>query len=91
MVVWYVCTRFPGADATRLMSVAIPTASIDEESEGRSLMPDGLIDELSEQDLVDLVRFLSELGKGEFAIGNQPVVRKWEALLPTKDAPPCCS
>ena len=36
--------------------------------------------------MVDLVRFLSELGKGEFAIGNQPVVRKWQALLATDQA-----
>jgi putative heme-binding domain-containing protein len=66
--------------------VTIPLDSIDQESEGRSLMPEGLIDELSRQDLVDLVRFLSELGKGEFAIGNQPVVRKWQALLATDQA-----
>jgi putative heme-binding domain-containing protein len=66
--------------------VTIPIDSIDEENEGRSLMPEGLIDELSRQDLVDLVRFLSELGKAEFAIGNQPVVRKWQALLATDQA-----
>lgn len=68
----------------RLITIAVN--AIDEEVEGRSLMPKGLVDELSEQDLVDLIRFLSELGKGEFAIGNQPVVRKWEVLLPTSDA-----
>lgn len=66
--------------------LTIPVDTIDEEREGRSLMPDGLADDLSEQDLVDLIKFLSELGKGDFAIGNQPVVRKWQVLLPTNDA-----
>jgi putative heme-binding domain-containing protein len=41
----------------------IPTADIDEESAGTSLMPAGLIDGLSREELADLVRYLSELGK----------------------------
>jgi putative heme-binding domain-containing protein len=41
----------------------IPTADIDEESAGTSLMPAGLIDSLSREELADLVRYLSELGK----------------------------
>jgi putative heme-binding domain-containing protein len=43
--------------------VKIPTADIDEESVGTSLMPAGLIDNLSREELADLVRYLSSLGK----------------------------
>ena len=43
--------------------VKIPTADIDEESVGTSLMPAGLIDGLSREELADLVRYLSGLGK----------------------------
>ena len=43
--------------------VTIPAADIDEESAGTSLMPAGLIDGLSREELADLVRYLSELGK----------------------------
>ena len=43
--------------------IRIPTADIDEESVGSSLMPVGLIDPLSRDELADLVRYLSELGR----------------------------
>jgi putative heme-binding domain-containing protein len=43
--------------------VRVPTAEIDEESIGTSLMPAGLIDPLSREELADLVRYLSGLGK----------------------------
>jgi putative heme-binding domain-containing protein len=43
--------------------IKIPTADIDEESAGTSLMPAGLIDSLSREELADLVRYLSGLGK----------------------------
>lgn len=43
--------------------VKIPTAAIDEESPGTSLMPAGLVDSLSREELADLVRYLSELGR----------------------------
>lgn len=43
--------------------VRIATADIDEESPGASLMPAGLIDGLSREELADLVRYLSELGR----------------------------
>ena len=49
-------------------------------------MPAGLVDSLTRQELVDLVRFLSELGKvGPFAVDNQPRVRRWKQLLWTQD------
>ncbi len=43
--------------------VRVPTAEIDEESIGTSLMPAGLIDSLSREELADLVRYLAGLGK----------------------------
>jgi len=67
--------------------ISIPIKDIDERSPGGSLMPDGLTDTLTRSDLLDLVRFLSELGKvGPYAIGPQRVVRRWQALEPTREA-----
>ena len=54
-----------------------------------SLMPPGLTASLREDEFVDLVRFLSELGKeGEFKTDARPLIRNWSALQPherTKD------
>jgi putative heme-binding domain-containing protein len=67
--------------------VAIPVKDIDERAPGGSLMPDGLTDTLTRGDLLDLVRFLSELGKvGPYAVGPQRVVRRWQTLEPTREA-----
>jgi putative heme-binding domain-containing protein len=67
--------------------VAIPTADIDEEAEGKSLMPQGLTKFLTHQELIDLVRFLSELGKpGPYAIRKTPTVQRWRLLKPTPAA-----
>ncbi len=43
--------------------IVIPKRTIDQRSEGRSLMPEGLVDALPRQALLDLVSFLSTLGK----------------------------
>lgn len=67
--------------------VSVPLNSIDEQANGTSLMPAGLIDRLTRAELVDLVRFLSELGKvGPYAVGNARVARRWEVLQPTPEA-----
>jgi len=64
--------------------LAIPLKSIDEVTSGSSLMPVGLVDKLTESELIDLVRFLSELGKpGPYAAVTARVVRQWEMLQPT--------
>tara|TARA_R110002096_G_scaffold316010_17_gene510442 strand:- start:7053 stop:11594 length:4542 start_codon:yes stop_codon:yes gene_type:complete len=48
-----------------------------------SMMPAGLTANLREDEFVDLVRFLSELGKeGDFKVSPQPIIRHWSALLP---------
>jgi putative heme-binding domain-containing protein len=52
---------------------------------GLSLMPVGLTDGLTNQEFIDLVRFLSELGKGPYLAQPGKVVRRWEAVQPTKE------
>jgi putative heme-binding domain-containing protein len=67
--------------------VVIPAKDVDEKSPGRSLMPDGLADGLTRPEFLDLVRFLSELGKvGPYAVGPARVVRTWQALEDTPAA-----
>ncbi len=64
--------------------VALSLDSIEEKIEGGSLMPVGLADSLTRGELVDLVRFLSELGKvGPYATSKARVVRRWQAYAPS--------
>ena len=66
--------------------VAIPTGAVDEQKEAGSLMPVGLTDALTRPELVDLVRFLSELGKiGPFAAGTDRVLRCWQIPEPSPE------
>jgi putative heme-binding domain-containing protein len=69
--------------------IAVPLKDIDEQSMGGSLMPDGLTDTLTRGEFVDLVRFLSELGKvGPYAVSKARVVRRWQVLEATPAAKP---
>ena len=64
----------------------IPVKEIDEKRETRSLMPDGLADSLTRGELLDMVRFLSELGKlGPYSLSKARTVRRWQALQPTSE------
>jgi putative heme-binding domain-containing protein len=67
--------------------VAVPLKEIEEQTPSKaSLMPEGLVDPLTHGELVDLVRFLSELGKGErWSVGRAKVARRWQALQPTRE------
>jgi putative heme-binding domain-containing protein len=65
--------------------VAISKENIEEEQPGQSLMPEALVAELPRDEFVHLVRFLAELGKGEFAVGPEQVVRRWEVLPATQE------
>ena len=67
--------------------VAIPTARVEDQKPAGSLMPAGLVDPLTRPELVDLVRFLSELGEsgGRYTLGQDRVVRRWEALDETPE------
>jgi len=61
--------------------VIIPTADIDEEIEGKSLMPQGITKFLTHDELIDLARFISELGKpGPFAIRTTPSIQRWRVM-----------
>jgi putative heme-binding domain-containing protein len=60
---------------------SVPAADIEEERAGESLMPKGLTSLVTRAELVDLLRFLSELGKaGPYAIGPATHVRRWRVL-----------
>jgi putative heme-binding domain-containing protein len=60
---------------------AVPVATIDEQKPGGSLMPKGLANLMTRAEFVDLVRFLSELGKpGPYAIRATPVIQRWNVL-----------
>jgi putative heme-binding domain-containing protein len=67
------------------IEVTIPKADLDGPPRNtRSLMPDGLADPLTRQEFVDLVRFLSELGKiGPYAPSSARIVRRWQVIEPT--------
>lgn len=61
--------------------VKIPTADIEEEVEGKSLMPQGLTKFLTHDELLDLARFISELGKpGAYAVQTAKTVQRWRVL-----------
>ena len=61
--------------------VTIPVASIDQEGEGKSLMPQGLTKFLTQQEFLDLAKFISELGKpGPYAIRKTPSIQRWRVL-----------
>lgn len=48
-----------------------------------SMMPPGLTASLREDQFIDLVRFLSELGKeGDFKVSAKPIIRDWHVLQP---------
>jgi putative heme-binding domain-containing protein len=67
--------------------IAVPLNSIEEQKPGGSLMPAGLTEPLTRGELIDLVRFLSELGKvGPFAVSKARVARRWEVLQMTPEA-----
>ena len=67
--------------------VAVPVKAIEERAAGGSLMPEGLADSLTRGELVDLVRFLSELGKvGPYTVNQSRLVRRWRVLEPTAQA-----
>ena len=74
---------------------AIPAGTIEKTKPMMSLMPANLPDQLkSRQEFLDLVRFVSLLGRpGPYANDESPVIRKWKVIepkrpsaIPTQDA-----
>jgi putative heme-binding domain-containing protein len=73
-------------DATGAPRV-VPVASIEDQKPGGSLMPKGLANLMTHTEFVDLVRFLSELGKpGAYAIRTTPTIQRWKVLTPISEA-----
>lgn len=67
-------------DATGKL-VRIPTADIEEEAKGKSLMPEGITRILTRGELLDLIKFVSELGKpGPYDLKNAGAVHHWKRL-----------
>ncbi len=67
-------------EATGALRV-VPVSSIEEQKTGGSLMPKGLVSLMTRPEFVDLVRFLSELGRpGPYAIRTTPSIQRWRAL-----------
>jgi len=61
--------------------VMIQNATISKQRNSGSIMPAGLMDPLTRQEVLDLVRFLSELGKqGPYAASGAPIARRWMML-----------
>ena len=64
----------------------VPVASIEDQKPGGSLMPKGLANLMTHAEFVDLVRFLSELGKpGPYAISTVPTIQRWRVLKPVAE------
>jgi len=62
----------------------IPIDKIELKKEIGSIMPAGLADLLTDGEFLDIVRFLSELGKpGRFAVTAAPIVRRWRVPDPS--------
>ncbi len=75
-------------DATAEIRV-VPTSSIEDSKKGGSLMPRGLSTMLTRAEFVDLVRFLSELGKpGPYSIRPIATVQRWRVLKSSPGADP---
>jgi putative heme-binding domain-containing protein len=63
----------------------IPADEIEDSKDGGSLMPKGLSNFMTRAEFVDLLRFLSELGKpGPYAIHSttSPTIQRWRLLKP---------
>jgi hypothetical protein len=62
--------------------VSIPAATIARRTSAGSLMPAGLVDALLPEERLDLIKFLSQLGKpGDFDAARGGVARDWKLYL----------
>ena len=63
-------------------TITLAVADIEAEAEGKSMMPTGLTKFLTKGELLDLIRFISELGKpGPYAVQTVPAIQRWRVLL----------
>lgn len=69
--------------------VSVPLASIEAESDGGSLMPSGLLDSLTRNELVHLLRFLTDLGKvRRYSTPKENFIRSWHVPVASTDLSP---
>jgi putative heme-binding domain-containing protein len=69
--------------------VTVRVQDIKARKEIGSIMPEGLANGLTRQELADLIRFLTELGKpGPFRASEKPLVRRWLASPAAGDEVP---
>ncbi|HEV3145764.1 MAG TPA: PVC-type heme-binding CxxCH protein [Gemmataceae bacterium] len=68
--------------------IVLAADNVDNKKIGGSIMPEGLVDPLTRRELIDLTRFLSELGKvgGKYSVGPARLVRRWQVLEYGKEA-----
>jgi len=65
--------------------VAVPLSNIDSQKDAPSLMPPGLTDGLTRPEFVDLVAFMSRIGKeGAYKVTAQRFLRTWRTPIATK-------
>ncbi|MBS0263442.1 MAG: HEAT repeat domain-containing protein [Planctomycetes bacterium] len=63
-------------------TIVLPVADIEAEAEGKSMMPAGLTKFLTKGELLDLIRFVSELGKpGPYAVQPGNTIQRWRVLV----------
>ncbi len=64
--------------------VIIPKDGEEEIIRGGSMMPKGLVNFLTQSELLDLVKFVSQLGKpdGDYPVRSQPTVQRYRVLSP---------
>lgn len=62
-------------------TTTIARADIEEQIDGKSLMPKGLVKFMTHAEFLDLVSFLSQLGKpGQYAIRSTARMQRWQLL-----------
>ncbi|MAT16889.1 MAG: hypothetical protein CMJ46_16640 [Planctomyces sp.] len=74
-------------DATTRELRSFNPDEVDEVTPAPSVMPKGLVDNMTRQEFLDLVRFIHELGRpGAYATPNIPVQRTWRKLTAPETA-----
>lgn len=65
---------------------SIPIDDIDDEVEGKSLMPKGLVKFMTQAEFIDLAKFLATLGKpGDYGIRTTQRMQRWRLLNEAPD------
>lgn len=63
----------------KIITIAID--DIEAQKEGKSLMPQGLTKFLTHDELLDLIKYVSVLGKpGDYALQTVPAIQRWKVL-----------